>query len=116
MIEHFRLLRHISTFDDVSSGAGLAITPFTFIYAENARGKTTLAAILRSLGKNDPIYVNERARLGASSPPHIVISGSNGEAGGISERSIDHPHNGDFIVGSDHFSPKAGLSPLWSIR
>ena len=102
MIEHFRLLRHISTFDDVSSGAGLAITPFTFIYAENARGKTTLAAILRSLGKNDPIYVNERARLGASSPPHIVISGSNGEQA-VFQNGAWTSRFGDIVVFDDLF-------------
>ena len=42
-------------------------------YAENGRGKTTLAAVLRSLGSGDPVPIIERHRLAAANPPHIVL-------------------------------------------
>ena len=57
-----------------------AFTPLTLIYGENARGKTTLAAILRSLATNNPDLVIERHRLGAQHPPHIVFSHPGGQA------------------------------------
>jgi hypothetical protein len=40
--------------------------PALFSSAENGRGKTTLAAILRSLGSGDPLPISERHRLAAS--------------------------------------------------
>jgi hypothetical protein len=50
VIERFQLLRNVGQFDSVSTGALLPVSAFNLIYAENGRGKTTLAAILRSLG------------------------------------------------------------------
>ena len=44
------------------------------IYAENGRGKTTIAAILRSLSTGDVRLINDRQRLGAQHPPHIVLT------------------------------------------
>lgn len=37
------------------------------------RGKTTLAAILRSLATGDPIPITERRRLAAQHPPNVVL-------------------------------------------
>ena len=79
MISFFRLLRNISTFDHVDSGIALPLMPFSLIYAENGRGKTTIAAILRSLGNGDPVPILERSRLGANGAPNIVIAGSGEE-------------------------------------
>jgi len=73
MIEHINLLRNVGPFDSVNPSDNLAITPFSLIYAENGRGKTTLAAILRSLAIGDVELVTERHRLGSQHPPHIVI-------------------------------------------
>ena len=47
--EHMSLVRNIGQFDSVSSGNQILLSPLSLIYAENGRGKTTLAAILRSL-------------------------------------------------------------------
>lgn len=73
MVRSFNLLRNVGKFDSVDAGAHLPFSRLTVIYAENARGKTTLAAILRSLASARPELVAERARLGATHPPHIVI-------------------------------------------
>ncbi len=72
MVRAFNLLSNIGKFEHVA-GAQLPLKPLTIIYAENARGKTTLAAILRSLASGKAELINERARLGAAKTPHIVI-------------------------------------------
>lgn len=73
MLERIQLIRNIGQFDSVNAGAQLPLTKLTLIYAENGRGKTTLASILRSLGTGDPDLVLERHRLGAANPPHVVL-------------------------------------------
>ncbi|HVW54398.1 MAG TPA: AAA family ATPase [Rhizobiaceae bacterium] len=80
MIEHFQLLRNVGQFDNLSPPAPTALTPFTLIYAENARGKTTLAAVLRSLATNNPQLVLDRHRLGAQHPPQVVVRHAGGAA------------------------------------
>lgn len=74
MIERILLLRNIGQFDSVDAGAQLALTPLTLIYAENGRGKTTLAAILRSLSTGNAALIQDRHRLGAARPPHVVLT------------------------------------------
>ena len=73
MIDSIKLIRNIGRFASVSSGNSLSFKRLTLIYAENGRGKTTLAAILRSLATGDPTAIIERKRLGAENPPHAVI-------------------------------------------
>lgn len=73
-IERFQLLRNVGQFDSVSAGAGLALTPLTLIYAENGRGKTTLATILRSLSTGESALIEDRHRLGAAHRPHVVLT------------------------------------------
>lgn len=73
MIEHVQLLRNIGKFASVSPGAQVPFSKVTLIYAENGRGKTTLAAVLRSLRDGDPCPIRERHRLSTSKPPHVVI-------------------------------------------
>ncbi len=80
MIERIQLLRNVGVFDNHSPPQQAAFTPLTLIYGENARGKTTLAAILRSLATNNPDLVVERHRLGAQHPPHIVFNHPGGQA------------------------------------
>lgn len=73
MIETLRLLRNVGQFDSVDSAATIPLNRLTLIYAENGRGKTTLAAVLRSLATGDPIPIIERRRLAAQHAPHVVI-------------------------------------------
>ena len=77
-IDRLQLLRNVGQFDSVNAGAQIPLAKLALIYAENGRGKTTLAAILRSAGTNEPHHVTERWRLGAAHQPHIVL----GTAGG----------------------------------
>jgi len=73
MINSIQLLRNIGLFDSVSAAANIPLARLTLVYAENGRGKTTLAAILRSLATGDPIPIAERRRLAAQNPPHVVL-------------------------------------------
>lgn len=78
MILNFQLLRNIGQFDSVAAGSYLPMDKLSLIYAENGRGKTTLAAILRSLSTGDSLPIGERKRLPAQHPPHIVLAESGG--------------------------------------
>lgn len=73
MIDRIGLIRNIGQFDSVSSGANIPLARLTVVYAENGRGKTTLAAVLRSLATGDPVPIAERRRLAAQHPPHVVL-------------------------------------------
>lgn len=73
MIRRIRLLRNIGQFDSMSAAATIDLRRLVLIYAENGRGKTTLAAVLRSLSNGDPVAITERRRLSATHPPHVVL-------------------------------------------
>lgn len=49
MITKLQLLRNIGQFDSVTTGAQIPFVQLVLVYAENGRGKTTLAATIRSL-------------------------------------------------------------------
>lgn len=102
MINRLQLVRNIGQFDSVSGPPDLTLSRLTLIYAENARGKTTLAAILRSLGANDPVPIVERSRLGAAHPPHVVLDCAVGPQAvfqnGVWNRSL-----GNVVVFDDEF-------------
>jgi wobble nucleotide-excising tRNase len=74
MIERIQLLRNIGQFDSVNPNPQTSFSKLTLVYAENGRGKTTLANILRSLATGNSILINERRRLGAQHEPHIIIN------------------------------------------
>ena len=73
MINRIKLLRNIGQFDSVDTGATIDLGRLVLVYAENGRGKTTLAAVFRSLATNDPLPIIERSRLAAQHSPHIVL-------------------------------------------
>lgn len=78
MLRHIQLLRNIGLFDSIAPGAQLPFAKLSLVYAENARGKTTLAAIFRSLRADDPSHIIERQRLGAAHPPHVILQHADG--------------------------------------
>ncbi len=80
MVRTLSMLRNTGKFENVTEGANLPFAPLTVIYAENARGKTTLAAILRSLATGNPNLILERHRLTAQHPPHIVVELNAGDS------------------------------------
>ena len=78
MISRLQLLRNIGQFDSVNAAANIPLARLTVVYSENGRGKTTLAAVLRSLATGNPIPIAERRRLAAQNPPHVVVECSGG--------------------------------------
>lgn len=118
MINNFQLLRNIGRFDSVTAAANMPLGRLTLIYAENGRGKTTLAAILRSLATGDPIPIVERRRLAAMHPPHVVIDCAGGPPAAMFQNGawnrtlpnmvvfddvfIDENVYSGLIVGADH--------------
>lgn len=87
MISRIQLLRNIGQFDSVSTGSTIPLGRLTLIYSENGRGKTTLAAVLRSLATGDPLPIAERKRLAAQHPPHVVLDCGGGPPPAIFENN-----------------------------
>jgi wobble nucleotide-excising tRNase len=83
VLTRLQLFRNIGKFDSATTNVVLA--RLQEIYAENGRGKTTLAAIFRSLATGDVASINERHRLGAANAPHIVIDGAGGPPAAVFE-------------------------------
>lgn len=77
MVDRIQLVRNIGQFDNVSPSQQTVFSKISVLYAENGRGKTTLANILRSLGTNNSKFIDERHRLGATHSPHVVIQSNN---------------------------------------
>ena len=74
MINRFKLLQNIGRFNSDAGGASHELNKLTLVYADNAQGKTTLTAILRSLTSGDPLPITERRRLGSLQAPKAVLS------------------------------------------
>ena len=102
MIETIQLLRNLGTFDSVDSGAQLRLKKFALMYAENGRGKTTLAAALRSLANGDPLPIMERKRLRSANPPHVVVAGNGGQPA-VFQNGTWTDRFADIAVYDDHF-------------
>lgn len=88
MINRFQLLRNTGQFDSVNGPGTPALAKLTLIYAENGRGKTTLASILRSLGTGEPVHITERRRLGAAQDPHVVVDCLGGPPHAVFQNSV----------------------------
>ena len=80
MIKSFQLLRNIGNFDSVDAGRHITLGRLNLCYADNGRGKTTLASVLRSLAEEDPVPIVERKRLSSQHDPHVVIELAGGSS------------------------------------
>jgi wobble nucleotide-excising tRNase len=103
MINRLQLLRNIGQFDSVSSGANIPLARLTVVYSENGRGKTTLAAVLRSLATGDPLPIAERRRLAAQHPPHAVLECSGGPPPAVFQNNTWNRALTDVVVFDDVF-------------
>lgn len=73
MIEQFKHIENIGRFSAANLDNTAGLKPLTLIYSENGRGKSTLSAILRSLGAADSSPVLSRRRLSSPSIPKAVL-------------------------------------------
>ncbi len=72
MLKAIKVLKNVGRFSD-TVGSDLRFGRLTLAYAGNGTGKSTIAAILRSLGSGDPKPILERRRLGSDDPPRVVV-------------------------------------------
>jgi wobble nucleotide-excising tRNase len=103
MINRLQLLRGIGQFDSVNSAANIPLARLTLVYSENGRGKTTLAAVLRSLATGDPMPIAERKHLAAQHPPHVVLDCSGGPSPAVFENNAWNRTLTDLVVFDDVF-------------
>lgn len=103
MINRLQLLRSVGQFDSVSSAANITLTRLSLVYSENGRGKTTIAAVLRSLATGDAMPIAERRRLAAQHPPHVVLACRGGPPSAIFEANAWNRTLPDLVVFDDVF-------------
>ncbi|HEX7071384.1 MAG TPA: AAA family ATPase [Rhodothermales bacterium] len=74
MIQKAIKIRSIGMLDTVEA---VGLHPITIVYGENGCGKSTLAAILRSLTTGDPRPIRAKRRFGSAEDPHasFLVSG-----------------------------------------
>ena len=87
----------------MAAGANIALARLTVGYAENGRGKTTLAAIFRSLASGDALPINERHRLGAHDPPHIVLDCTGSPPAAVFQNGAWNRTVPDIVIFDDAF-------------
>jgi wobble nucleotide-excising tRNase len=87
----------------MDDGTRLPFSKLTLVYAENGRGKTTLAAILRSLGSGAPLPIAERHRLSAEYPPHVVMDPGGGAQLVTFQNGVWSQNLGEIAVFDDAF-------------
>ena len=102
MVRSLSLLQNVGKFDNVNSGAALPFAKLTVIYAENARGKSTLAAVMRSLASNLPDLITERRRIGSQHPPRVVVD-LDGGAPAVFQNATWSRNQPDIVVFDDVF-------------
>src|ERR1700689_1455710 len=72
-------IKNVGRFKNCAAIGDVTFRRYTLIFGENARGKTTLCDILRSLFKNDPAIVLGRSTLGSLDPPDIRLLAGSGQ-------------------------------------
>ena len=80
MFRRFRVLKNIGIFPYVDAGKDIELRKLNLIHAENGRGKTTIASVLRSLADNDPSTIMERRRLDSQQDPKVVVELTDGSS------------------------------------
>ena len=64
---------NVGKFRSLATSGDVQFRKFTLIYGANGYGKSTLAAILRSLARSDSNYILERTSAGVDTPPLIEV-------------------------------------------
>lgn len=101
MLTRLQAFQNIGKFDAATSNVQLP--RLLEIYAENGRGKTTLAAIFRSLATGDTVAIAERHRLAALNAPRIVIEATGGPPPATFQNGAWNRTLPDMVVFDDTF-------------
>jgi wobble nucleotide-excising tRNase len=78
MLQRIILIKNVGRFKNCAALGDVTFRRFTLIFAENARGKTTMCAILRSLFANTPALIIGRRTLGSTEQPEVQLLTANG--------------------------------------
>lgn len=73
MIEKIISIKNVGRFENYSASGDVSLKKVSVIFSDNARGKTTLASILRSLCCDAPPLIQERKTLGGTKDPEVKI-------------------------------------------
>ena len=103
MIKHFQFLRNIGQFISVDAGKDIELGKLTLCYADNGRGKTTLASVLRSLADDNPLPIAERKRLASTQEPLVVIAFNDGSSPSVFKNSAWTRPTRSIVVFDDTF-------------
>lgn len=78
MLERFSEVQGIGLLNQ-ANGKPFTCQKATFIYADNGRGKSTLASILRSVSIGDVSIISNRKTIDGALPPKVSLQFSNGQ-------------------------------------
>lgn len=78
MLKRIVEIRNVGTFYDVRPEGGIEFRKLTLIYGANGTGKTTLAAILRSLARNEAAILQGRKTLGREGGSRVELEFAGG--------------------------------------
>ncbi len=73
MLQRIISIKNVGRFRNCAALGNVTFRRYTLIFAENARGKTTFCAILRSLFTNTPALITGRTTLGSAEPPDVQL-------------------------------------------
>lgn len=80
MILKFTHIKNVGRYVKFECVGDQTLRKLNLFFGENGRGKTTIAAILRSLSSGDPNYIKERKTLGSDSAEDIEVLLNTGTA------------------------------------
>lgn len=79
MLKKVVAIRNVGKFRNCAASGDVLLRRATLIFAPNARGKTTLCDVLRSLRTGDGSYIVGRRTLGCLEPPEVEILTDDGK-------------------------------------
>ena len=77
MLDRIELIQGVGLLHD-ANGKPHACQKATLVYADNGRGKSTLATILRSAATGNPTLISHRKTVDGVLPPKVILQFSNG--------------------------------------
>jgi len=73
MIQKIITIRHVGLFENATPNGAVKLAQATGIFADNGRGKTTLAAILRACSSSNAGRVDARKTIDSQGSPEISL-------------------------------------------
>lgn len=77
MLERIEQIQGVGLLHD-ANGKPYTCQKATLIYADNGRGKSTLATVLRSVSTGDPSLIAQRKTVDGTQPPKVILQFSSG--------------------------------------